>query len=333
MKKTSYILSICFAIIYGCSENQPHLSTQWDENKIIQFRSMRNKMITRIANDNEENYGVYSYIDGDSNWYMENLTVTSKDSITTGGTYYWPTYDSLNFFAYCPNSYTGIDSVIVSINPLSINLYYQHLGDGTDFTIATPVKQARSPSTNNVSVPLVFKHMLSKVDITVNLSSELIANKYQLNEGSAGVVVDENDTVYWSNITVPYNNGVIDAASDNPTWTIIGNSSIEFVSNTTFLLIPQTYNEENDTCTIQLQNIIIKRNNEVVFHDDLKPYKLKAGDIDLSTFMMGKHYLFLFTIDATSEDLDGNPIFGEEISFSSSIVNEGDNTDVNETQP
>ena len=52
--------------------------------------------------------------------------------------------------------------------------------------------------------------------------------------------------------------------------------------------MPQTYNEEADSCVLQFQNIIIKRNGVVAFKGDLLTYKLKDGDLLNNTMETGK---------------------------------------------
>ena len=86
------------------------------------------------------------------------------------------------------------------------------------------------------------------------------------------------------------------------------------------MVLPQTYNATSDSCVIQFKNIIISRNDVIVFRDTLLPYKLKTSDIPDSTFLMGKHYIINFTLGVTAEDEDGNPIFGDAMLFGSSVA-------------
>ena len=206
------------------------------------------------------------------------------------------------------------------------------MGQGTDFTIATSVKQAREVGVNNVTVPLEFKHKLAKIDVTINLSQQLVDNGYLLNKGTSGSVPTGVDTLYWASLTIPFNEGEIDVAVANPVWTLIPNTPATFTRNRTFLILPQTYDTVKDSCVIQFKNIIISRNNTVVFQDSLKSYKLKATDVPDSTFYMGKLYSFNFTLTTSSYDAAGNPIFGDLVEFSSTVVDWGDEN-VSITQP
>lgn len=328
------ITLLCLVAIFSCTQNEVSNPSSWDRAGLIQFRSLRNKAPTRVANDNGHDYCVYSFIDGDSNWYMEGINIDgSNDSILSGGIYYWPKYDTLSFFAYSAYGEGSITDVVTSVNPPSITLYYEPMGQGTDFTIATNVKQAREPGVDNITVPLVFKHMLTKANITLQLSSDLVDYNYSLNPGTSGeVTTEDEDSVYWVNLTVPFNKGSIDVATDTPTWTLIDNSSIQFSKNRTFYIMPQTYNEDADSCVLQFQNIIIKRNGLVAFKGDLMTYKLKDGDLTNNTMEMGKEYNLTLTLASTSVDSDSVPLFGDKMVFSSSAVAWNDTIEVPITQ-
>ena len=323
MKKT-YLILLIISVIYSCSNNEIIETIKPSESVKIEFRSLRDKILTRNASDNGHPYSVYSFIDGDSIWYRQGIEVSNSDVIANNEVFYWPRYDSLSFFAYCPIGDGSISKIITTVNPPSITMYYKPLGQGTDFTIATSVKQAREKDVDNVTVPLKFKHKLAKVDLTINLSDTLVQANYFLNKGTSGSVPKDNDSVYWASISVPYNLGFIDVASKTPQWTLTPNTPVTFDRNRTFLILPQPINETSDSCVIQFKNIIISRNDVVVFHDSLMPYKLKTTDIPDSEFIMGNHYIMNFTLDITSVDEEGNPIFGDAMFFNSSISNWSD---------
>ena len=86
---------VFLAAIFSCTQNEVSHIANWNKDGIIQLRSMRDKVSTRLANDNGHDYCVYSYIAGDKNWYMEGIDVDgSNDSILSGDIYYWPKYDT-----------------------------------------------------------------------------------------------------------------------------------------------------------------------------------------------------------------------------------------------
>ena len=333
MKKTYLILLILSGMIYSCSNNEIIETNKLNEPVKIKFRSLRDKILTRVASDNGHPYSVYSFIDGDENWYMEDLEVSNSDVIANNQVFYWPRYDTLSFFAYCPLGDGSIKDIQTTVNPPSITMYYEPLGEGTDFTIATSVKQARERDVDNVNVVLSFKHKLAKIDLTINLSDTLVQSNYLLNEGTSGSVEDGNDSVYWASIRMPFNRGLIDVATAVPEWTLTDNTPATFDRNRTFLVLPQSFNESSDSCVIQFKNIIVTRNDIVVFQDSLLPYKLKTADIPDSAFIMGNHYIINFTLNPTSKDEDGNPIFGEAMLFGSSVSNWGDSISIPITQP
>ena len=332
MKKILLNILILTGLLMGCSNHETFEYANQNDFSIIKFISLRDKIINKSASDNGHPYAVYSFIDGDANWYMENVAVTNDDVIENNQIYYWPRYDTLSFFAYCPIGDGSISGVQTKVNPPSITMFYEPRGQGTDFTIATSVKQAREKGVNNVTVPLQFQHKLAKIDVTITLSQALVQSNYILNKGTSGSVPEGDTTLYWATITVPYNIGSIDVATETPVWTLTKETAT-FDRNRTFLILPQTYNETTDSCIIQFKNIILTRNDVVVFQNDLLPYKLKSTDIVNSTFEMGHHYIINFTLNTTSEDENGNPLFGEAMIFGSSIVNWSDSTDMSIVQP
>ena len=123
MRKTKpYLIAIivCLAAIFSCTQNEVSHTASWNKDGIIQLRSMRDKAFTRVANDNGHDYCVYSYIDGDSNWYIEGINIDgSNDSILNGEIYYWPKYDTLSFFAYSAYGESSITDVVSTVNPRS----------------------------------------------------------------------------------------------------------------------------------------------------------------------------------------------------------------------
>ena len=80
---------------------------------------MRSVSQTRYANDNENDYYVYGYVDGqnDEGWLINSLVSPNVDGASTDyindGGYYWPgSGDDVFFYAFAPVSDTlGINSV------------------------------------------------------------------------------------------------------------------------------------------------------------------------------------------------------------------------------
>ena len=91
------------------------------ENTVIDFRTLRDKAITRYANDNNDTYMVYANISGQSAWCF-NTTVTPTTSTTTGdidttaAVYYWPGVQDVYFYSYACSKQSDFLTSYVKIN-------------------------------------------------------------------------------------------------------------------------------------------------------------------------------------------------------------------------
>ena len=271
MNKFKHVLPLFFliGIFINCSDNEIIDIEKYEQNQEISFYTLRNKMMTRYANDNESTYQVYAFIDGADNWYF-NTIVTPTSSTETGATdspaatYYWPGTTKVSFYSYAPSeisSETGITNVTATA-PSTITIDYSIPSSADiDFTIATPVEQSGpSSSDTNSSVSFTFSHMLAKISITLSLSDALKTDGYSL--------VDS----YTTNLIVPYNNGTIDAGTDSPTWKLGDVKSTTYTSANDYIVIPQTYSA-TDSCALQIQDVEIKRGDAKFFAGSLKSIK------------------------------------------------------------
>ena len=161
-------------LLFSCSNNEISDINNSTENKPISFYSLRNKLATKYANDNNSTYQVYAMIDNTSFWYFNTIVTptasTSSDALDTPEkTYYWPGTTKVNFYAYSPAE-IGTASGIISIDvtsPPDINIDYTVPATANlDFTIATPVNQAALADGSSPTVALTFKHMLTKINIS-----------------------------------------------------------------------------------------------------------------------------------------------------------------------
>lgn len=319
-----YLTILISILLFGsCANNEmDDINPIAVKNKAIGYRTFRDKASTRYANDNDDTYMVYALITEQSTWYF-NTVVTPTSSTATGavdtpaGTYYWPGTKEVQFFAYCPGEtgtttgVTSVDATITDDTPSILIDYTVPTTGDTDFTIATVVKQSGPASGGtNTPVALKFAHMLSKITIKVELSSTLIAQSYSLQDG------------YTADLTVQYVSGSIDAASATPAWTMTTPTASTTYSNDTFtyIILPQTYNETTDLCTVQIKDVVIKRTSATFFSGDLAAYTLKTTDITNATFEPGTQYNFVLTITTAQDSGSDIPIFNEEILFLSSMA-------------
>ena len=331
--KNSFILVTAMIMICSCTNNEITEINPNSQRRAIGFKTLRNKASTRIANENRSTYMVYATIDGSSDWYF-NTVVTPNGDETAGsidsysGEYYWPGTTDVQFYAYCPAvvaDTSGITSVTATYPDITID-YTVPTNALTDFTIATPVKQAGTTDGTDKAVAWTFNHMLSKIKFTAVLSSDLTSAGYKLNGP-----YPTGDDGYSITLTVPYNSGTISATADSPTWSYGSVTNTAYSNNIGYYFLPQTYSSDNP-CTIQLKNVIITYDNVTFFSGDLETYTLSSTDISNSTFLMGTYYEVTITITDTADDSGDDPIFNGEIQFSSNIAN-WDQESVDITQP
>ena len=327
--KTSVLTALTLALLFvSCSSNSIS-DIKVDSNQKISFNTMRNKTLTRYANDNQNTYMVYALIEGSDDWYF-NTIVTPTSSTTTDALdtptniYYWPGTKTVSFYAFAPNmidTNSGITAVTASVAPDIIIDYTVTDLANMDFTIATPVSQAgTSAGGTNTPVTLTFNHMLTKISTRLDLSTTLTNAGYSLNSD------------YTTKLIVPYNSGTINANEANPTWRLGLSSSTTYTNDNNFIVMPQTFSS-TDTCCIQMENVVITKGNATFFSGSLENIILSANEIADTTLVMGKDYDFIITITSAADNSDNEPIFNGEINFISTISNWGNQDEINITQP
>ena len=92
--------------------------------------------------------------------------------------------------------------------------------------------------------------------------------------------------------------------------------------------------------SIVLKGIAISKSGNVIFNGDLMGYVIKSGDIpaksgnssSANNFVMNTHYLISFEITSSATDIEGDPVFGNVISFSTTLV-AWDSLDVSFVRP
>lgn len=312
--KTSVLTTMVLALtITSCSYNTiSDINLNLNTNQKIGFNTMRHKAATRYANDNQSSYQVYALIENTTSWYFNTTVIptASTDTTaidTTSATYYWPGTKNVTFYAYAPSTIST--SSITATSPPTITIDYTIKEEANlDFTIATPVTQS-GPATGatNSPVPLVFKHMLTKLDFRLDLSTDLTNEGYALNSD------------YITAITVPYSSGTIEVSSDSPTWSMDSTSYATYATSNYYIIMPQTFSD-TDSCALQFQDVVITRGDATFFSGSIKSFNLTSAEITNSTFLQGYHYDIIVTISSGIEDSTDAPIFNGEINFKSSLA-------------
>ena len=324
MKKRLYLLFVIGALLAGCSNNETDYEpNQLNSNDVISFKTLRDKVISKVANDSSDNYYVYAYITGYTDWYFE----TSVSSSTGETTYYWPHTGSVDFYSFCP--VPAADNIVVGTTTAGSSIPITYTVPTTadqDFTIATPVLNQDAIST---AVPLEFSHMLSKISVQLKLDAEL-------------------DTLYtledtWtSELSVLYTSGTINAvtakASTNATgWTLptAPTTLTAYNKDSIYIIMPQPTINTTTPLTLQILNVTIKTSNgDTYFVGPLEKIEFNSSNISITDFEAGYQYNFILTVtDESKGGENDTPIFNGKISFTSSVSNWSSSTSLDINQP
>ena len=337
MKNILFLFAVIGAILASCSNNEVNeiISTKADQQ--ISFRTLRDKTVTRAANDSASAYAVYAKIADATDWFINDLVITETGTYESD--YYWPNASTeISFYSFAPASGDGVTVGTPTIATPTIPITFTVPTDAdTDFTIATPVKTAK---TSTGIVPLSFNHMLSKVKISAQLSTDLTTSKYALSSG------------YKATLGVPNSVGTADAAAASPALTPATTAtSAVYSGDTIYYILPQTYTANttawntstgadvasNGNCYVTLTDVTITNSGVTVFPTSgttggtLKAYYLESADITSETFLAGKQYNFMITITDLAYDSGGNPVFNGKISFTSTVADwDPDNVDIDQ---
>lgn len=301
MKKMMMGLVACTLFITSCSQNEVTDNDQ--EQKLIGFNNL-NDRLTKAANDSESSYGVFAkYSITPSTWFMNDIVVDGTEN-TYSPAQYWPKTGTVDFYAYAPQGSSNIAITSSTVGNLPLT-YTVPLTADEDFTIATPVTGATEATG---TVALSFKHMLSKITVAADLTQDLKDAGYSVTFSSANVTVAK--TTGATNLTTAADLGTTSGAAT----TYSGRKS--------YMFLPQG----SVGVKIQLKDVTINYGSEVYLNKDLLEYTIETDKVSTNNFVSNTHYAVNFTIQETSKDSAGNPIFGGAIQFSSTLADWTDST-------
>ena len=71
MQRRLCLLFVIGLLLAGCSNNVSDSEVKrLSLNEAISFRTLRDKVVSKIANNSSDNYYVYAYITGYTSWYF-----------------------------------------------------------------------------------------------------------------------------------------------------------------------------------------------------------------------------------------------------------------------
>lgn len=336
MSKKYLILGTAFLLI-SCSQNEVQICAP-SKTEIV-FTNLNDRisfdgksvLLGNGANSSGDDYKVFAQSElNESNWYIVDEVCGHGVELNKPkkGPYYWlGSSQRISFYAYAPAQFAILKGETVSrtkvitkmndVQKLFIDYTVPAMAN-EDFTIADPINDA-TPETKSGAVNFNFRHVLSKVSVSVKLSDALIKSGYTI------------EKCYKAQLAVTKNRGTIDPTVINGLWTnlsVDNDVPLVYANDTTYTILPQLATD----CTIQIKNVVIKKNGITIFPlnekiGNLKVYSIKNGDVKVSgepsldnQFAMGKQYSLKFIIDNLVSNQDGGMIFGTEINFNSTIA-------------
>ena len=158
-------------------------------------------------------FGVYAYYTGQQTWheyknnttpltpnFMNNTQVTydGTSSWTYSPLKYWPnnTNDKVSFFAYAPYSTTTSQINAVTNGVISFEVA-NTVTEQIDLTAVNDFKLDQAKSTLNQKVEFTFKHVLSRIDFTLQAAADQVNAGGKINNGTTitltQIVIGEAD--------------------------------------------------------------------------------------------------------------------------------------------
>lgn len=322
MKKSVLLIAAVGLILAGCSENV--VVENQAEQAAIEFRTLHDR-VTRAANDQASNYGVYATTSTGTSWFMNNLQVLGN-SDTYSPVRYWPTSGAtVSFFAYAPQNSANALITSTTLGALPV-VYTVPATADEDFTIAAPLTGKQQ---GDGIMALAFRHMLSKVSVRAVLNQDLLDAGFMMvtTDASVDMAVSRNSastslvdpTPFFSNL------GIEDFVTYNKANTYPGGVTVP----PTFIVMPQqTIVGATSKISFVMKGLKIYASSGDLFFPksvdivNFQTYSILGSDIPGDAFEAGKHYTITFTISASSKDSEGQPLFNEGaiIAFSSTVA-------------
>lgn len=323
MRKRMLMIAAVGLLLASCAENV--VVEDQVEQDAIAFRTL-NDRVTRAANDQTSNYGVYAVTSTGTSWFMDNLQVLGNSN-TYSPVRYWPTSGAtVSFYAYAPHNSANVAITSTTLGELPA-IYTVPATADEDFTIATPLTAKQQ---SDGIMALEFKHMLTKVSVRAVLHQDLLDAGFRMvtTDASVDMGVSRNSASTSLVGTNPFieNLGAESFVTYNKANTYPGGVTVP----PTFIIMPQqTISGSTSKISFVMKGLKIYTSSGDLFFPrasdgivNFQTYSILDGNIPDNVFAAGKHYTITFTISASSKDSTGQPLFNEGaiIAFSSTVA-------------
>lgn len=282
--------------LLSCAKNDT-FQNEMPSNAVV-FSNLNDRVTSRSANDTNDDYGVYAYLNNGSpaasDWFMSNQQVNGADN-SYSPLKYWPKDGNIDFYAYAPynSGSLALDEIAWdAMNPAFQITYTVPASADEDFTIARPVLAA---TRNGGQVELGFSHMLAKFEFQIDLSDDLKNDNFAV-------------TIESVKVNLAYDKGV-NSLSTPGDWSSLSGTDVVYSGADNYMIMPQPSIDTGLTFYID-----VTHNGEAYFNGAIKSYTIKAGDVSTPSaaadmFVQGTKYLFSVVINEITEDDGGDPVF------------------------
>lgn len=292
MKKSFLMLGVAAMALASCTQNEV---VEYAENRAIQFGTFVNnntRAVTDLTTDNLEKFYVFGDYDGGASIAFSNTEVAGSqgDSYIPVNPAYWQTGKTYEFGAYS-NGNAKLTDVTFSNGILTISKY--SVNDENDLVAATASKISAPSAGEEKSVPLTFKHLLSKVKFTFSTNAVPEAFRMEVsNLTFNGIKTDA--TCVFSNNTISTNWTGTPGAYKVPTlddYAVTGGEA----STEDILVIPQT-------------NTNITASFTVTIYDQKTGAKIVDNDFtaSLNSTEWEEGNVYNYTATINPDEVDGN---------------------------
>ena len=335
MKKLLFYVALAsLTLTTSCSQDDL-VSHRTSENEIQFHASMGMKSrASETTTLNLNTFYVTAFQSGEKN-YMQDVDYTkttegdnTKWTHSGTDTYYWPTSEGLNFYAYAPKTPGKAGTLSIGSDAQTLTGFQPNAAakDQQDFIYATTTGSKEKNAQSGID--LTFNHALSQISIqakngngayTVTVTGVKIGGVKDQGTFTFPSTTDDTKTAAWSDCSTTTGGG-----SYETTWTtaatLNGTAAQMSDENVSFMLIPQTLTKNTTKYSagsyIALKATIQMQGGEKLV-DDAWIY-VGIGD----TWAMGKHYTY--TLDFTNgagQDSEGNQIIsGKEIAVAVDVT-------------
>ena len=197
MKKQFLTVAVAALALAGCSKSE---TVEVAGNRAIGFESFVNnntRAVTEITTANLTKFFAFGDYDNGGSIAFSNTEVNG----TQGGTYtpvnpaYWQTGKNYEFAAYS-NGNEKLSNVTFTNGTLTIEGY--SVNDGNDLVAATASAEAPAANTDK-SVPLTFKHLLSRIKFTFSTTAVPEAFRMEVSGLTFNAIKTEATCVFTGN--------------------------------------------------------------------------------------------------------------------------------------